>query len=349
MTKWIDLEQLTHAIKTVIACLIGAVISFYFHFESGPWIVISILVVMTAQIFVGSVLQKAYLRLLGTIIGTLIASITLAIYGPKPIPILMTIAIATFFFSYLATTKESLSYTGTLGAVTTTIILFAPNPTLHLAFQRSLEIGLGILIATVVSNFVFPIHARTHLRRSQITTLKRLRDYYIDCLIAKVNLETTYFQDAEENIALLLVKQRQLAKEAKRELLDRRYDPEHFSLTLMNEKQLLRSINFMHDALQRIDQSKSFFAQSSPLYSFNEAVVAEFNKLIQTIEEDQPGSNPIDLPSLTDIKIARNSPVYTPQEVLHLDGFIFGAERLIECLTNLASLFSISFQKPDFS
>src|SRR5579862_2186173 len=174
----INLERFIHSIKTAIACIIGFIITKLLGFPSDQWIVITIIVVMCAQLYVGSVLQKAYFRLLGTLIGCLFAAISLMIFGYNYLTALATIAFSSFVFSYAATSRENLIYTGTLGAVTTAIILLGQTPTLKIALERLIEISVGILIATLVSQFILPIHARTHLRKAQADTLKQLLSYY---------------------------------------------------------------------------------------------------------------------------------------------------------------------------
>src|SRR4029078_5567726 len=116
------------------------------------------------QIYVGSVIRKVYLRFIGTIIGCLFAAVTLATLGHTYSSILIAIALSTFIFSYFAIGQESFGYAWTLGAVTTVIIMLGQNPTLFFATQRFLEISAGLLIAALVSQFILPIHAGTHLR-----------------------------------------------------------------------------------------------------------------------------------------------------------------------------------------
>src|SRR5436190_3578629 len=126
LTRFFD-ERLIHSFKTLIACLIGLALAKLSHLPSGQWIVITIIVVMCSQLYVGSVLQKSYLRFLGTLVGCLFAIIAILIAPNIQVAILGAIAVSAFVFSYIATGQESYPYTGTLGAVTTVIIMLNPQ------------------------------------------------------------------------------------------------------------------------------------------------------------------------------------------------------------------------------
>lgn len=134
--NWIDTERLIHSFKTSVACIAGFLLAKIVGLRADQWIVITIIVVMCAQLYVGSVMQKSYLRFLGTIIGCLFATITIIFFGDSFLSILITIALSSFIFSYIATSQESLSYMGTLGAVTTIIIMLGQKPTVIFAGEQ---------------------------------------------------------------------------------------------------------------------------------------------------------------------------------------------------------------------
>src|SRR3990167_1937548 len=214
ITTWMDSERFIHSIKTTLACIIGLTISRLIGFPADQWVIITIIVVMCAQIYVGSVLKKSYLRFLGTLIGCLFAMTAIMISNSSDISILLTIGLSSLIFSYIATSQENLSYAGTLGAVTTAIIMLGQVPTLTFAMERFLEISVGLFIATIVSQFILPINARTHLERTQAKTLEQLRDYYTESLVNKNDMEQNSKDELDENIVKSLSKQRQLAKES---------------------------------------------------------------------------------------------------------------------------------------
>src|SRR3989338_7149858 len=74
-------ERFIHGLKTALACLMGFAITKSVHFPVDQWLIITIIVVMCAQLNVGSVIQKSYMRFLGTFTGSLLAALTLLFFG----------------------------------------------------------------------------------------------------------------------------------------------------------------------------------------------------------------------------------------------------------------------------
>ena len=131
-----DNNRLIHSLKTAIAFLIGVVIVRVFHFSpNGQWVLISIVVLMCAQSRVGAVLQKSYMRFLGTILGASIAAFALLVAYPNVVWTTLILCCTAGLFGYLADSPKPISEAATLGAVTTIIILTGQNPS-YLAVRR---------------------------------------------------------------------------------------------------------------------------------------------------------------------------------------------------------------------
>jgi uncharacterized membrane protein YccC len=343
MPKFIETERLVHSLKTAIACSAAYLLSRAVGQPTDQWVVITVMVVMCAQIYVGSIIHKSYLRLLGTLMGCLAATATIFFFNTSFIAILLTIALAGFFFSYLATAKESFNQMGTLGAVTTVIILFGSPPTLSLAGIRFLEISVGILIAAAASQFIFPIHARTHLRRSQAATLGQIKDFYISAVINRFNEDNRADSiELDENIIKSLLKQRQLAKESAPELIGKRFDPDHFSRCMYCEREILRAINFMDMALSRVANIRTLYTAQNPLAPFNTSITQAFDVIIRVLRTNSLTDAHIHLPDVTTMStnLQKTSELANGQH-LYLDGFIFSAEILVTNLHELAVLYKI--------
>lgn len=354
--KWFESERLIHSIKTTIACTCGILLaSIVGRVAAAQWIVITIIVVMCAQIYVGSVLNKAYVRFLGTFIGCLLAIFVLIIFGHNDITILATVGIASFIFSYIASgTNESMMYAGTLGAVTTTIIMLGQHPTITYAIERFSEISIGILIATLVSQFILPIHARSHLQATQAKTFKKLTEYYIACMVLKdENSETISpisYNELDESIIKLLSQQRQLAKQANREPLGQSFDPKHFIQLLQCEKEILRAIDYLHQALEHIGHLKDTIFQSSALQCFDQGILHSLDVLTKAIE-DAPlkiEDMVIVIPTASILKQAiTDLTQLSQQDLLYLNGFLFSAFMLENSLIKLAKLYGLRIKAYD--
>lgn len=337
-------ERLIHAIKTVLACLLGLLVAKEFSFATTQWIVITVLVVMCAQIYVGSVLQKSLLRFLGTLIGCSFAVIALALFGGTDVAIVLAIISAGFIFSYLGTLQENFSYASTLGAVTTAIIMLGPHPTIMLAGERVLEIATGLIIATVVSQFILPIHARTHLRRAQAETLQQLSNFYQQTMITPHTVQDApSYHELDEAIVKSLLKQRQLAKESIREPFGIPFNTRTFLEILACEREMLRAIIFMHLALIRIHTASTTFKRSTAAMAFNQQIMETFNTLINLLKTKKKVEAHIHIPALTSLKneIHQNVNAPTPEDIIYMDGLLFSAEVLTTSLRKLSTLHHI--------
>ncbi|VVC76752.1 Inner membrane protein YeeA [Aquicella siphonis] len=345
LNRFIDIERLIHSTKTAIACVIGIFLFNLIGIPAAQWIVITVIVVMCAQIYVGSVMQKSYLRFLGTLIGCLFAAFTLTVAGSSKLAIMVTVTLSSFVFSYIATGRENLTYTGTLGAVTTAIIMLNVQPTLFVATQRFLEISAGILIAAIVSQFILPIHASTHLRRAQAKTLEQLRDYYIRSMINHQPGEQDQdYQELDENIVKSLLKQRQLAKESRSEPLGSDFDPTHFMQSLYCEREMPRAITFMHNAISHVKKAAVIFHQMPGSHQFNETIIQSLNTLIAVIAAEEAPQDHIHIPSLEPLKeeLQKHIEAPTREELIYVDGLLFCAEVLLNSLARLAALYHVN-------
>lgn len=350
ISNWLNPERLIHSIKTVIACGIGIAFARLIGFPADQWIIITIIVVMCAQIYVGSVIQKAYWRFLGTLVGCLFATTALITMGNSDISVLAAIGLSSFIFSYVATQQENLTYAATLGAVTTAVIMLGHEPTTTFAAERFLEISIGLFIATFVSQFILPIRASTHLRRAQAATLRQLRDYYQAALAQPNDNDTIDYHELDEQIAKSIIKQRQLAKESTSEKqLGSSFDIEHFTKSLYCERECLRAITFMHNALTHVKSASTLFAQSREAQSFNNDVATAFETIANVIAANKPTQQPLLIPSINGfrLEIQKDINFIHPDDILYLDGFLFTAEVLANNLAALAFLYHIPISATD--
>lgn len=322
------LERFIHSLKTVLAVGIGFLVVHFITFPADQWIIITILVVMCTQLYVGSVLQKSFLRFVGTTIGCLFAIICLEFFGLSAFNIGVALAVSSFCFSFIGSSQENLAYAGTLGAVTVPIILLGQHPTVLFAASRFLEISLGLLIATLVSQFILPIHARTHLKRAQIATLKELQSYYTKTIIDANN--HLKHEEQDEKIVKSLLKQRVLAKDSVNEPLGQRLNPKHFAQCLYCEREILRAITFMHLAQTHLTHETE--AVNDEFKLFHEAVNKAFAELIGLLKKKSDTTNFTKISPPTSLLTANTT------DRLYLDGYLFNAEILSCNLNRLAGL-----------
>lgn len=242
--KMLAADQAINAYKTSFACILGLILIHLFNIPNAQWVIITVVVVMSAQINLGSTLQKSYMRLLGTIMGAALAAITLYLFGTSPVAGYFTIILACLIFTYMAGLTSNFSQAGSLGAVTVVIILMSPQASLFSAAIRTGEILLGILLALLVSNFIFPIHAKKKLKIHMANTIRKLRSYYHAALAH----QTKQSLILEEELMEAFAEQKKLINEAVVEPMVGRHKSK-FKKILLCEKHLFREISIMQNYL----------------------------------------------------------------------------------------------------
>lgn len=332
-------ERLIHSVKTALACLVGFIISNPMHFQATQWIIITALVVMAAQMNVGSMMQKSYMRFLGTLTGSLVAILTLKLFGNDPLINLGVVLMAAMFFSFIATSDKSYNESGTLGAVTVTIILFGQNPTVLTGVERFFEISLGILIAAIISQFILPVHAKNHLRRNQAATIKKIHAFYQNLFSRTPSLDNVNaLGNLDEQIVKSLIMQRKLAGEAHREKLGKSFNMDFFQQSLWCEKDIIRSIVFMFYAYQQIAELKLIQENEQTLEFFNQQISDFLQAMYQGIENNKkPEENLLPKegllkPIFLDVSLLKY------EERTAMDTFIFCAGMLVDRLDKMAGL-----------
>lgn len=343
----IDKNRIIHSLKTAIACLIGFFISKFFNLHTNQWVLITIIVVMCAQSRVGALLQKSYMRLAGTFIGAIITIGVLIIYGTDPLAILLTVCLSAAFFSYIAEGSSLISEAGTIGAVTVAIVLLGQEPTFSVVFLRLIEILLGMVIAFLVSRFLWPVHAKKRLFYSIVNTLHHLKKLYSAIEPINNQEDSAVVEQREEQIIAAMLLQRKLFEEAIKESFNSNVFIREFKTILRGERELLRSISLMHHASHSLSFAKlTAFYHLSELKLFHQQIEEAFIKLIEHVEKNKIQGN--ELPSLVNLqtdwqkvlkgKMVSVSDDILEEDILHIDTFIFAAKRLIQQLNLLMKI-----------
>ncbi len=335
--SFIDHERILHSIKTAFAVLIGFIITKFIHLPVDQWLIITIIVVMCAQVNVGSVLQKSYMRFLGTLAGSICAILTLQFANKDPVIIAIVISLSAMIFSYIATSKAIFAEAGTLGATTVVIILIAQNPSLPSALGRFFEITMGLVIAALASQFIFPIHARALLRRLQAKNFQQIALYYQTIFLKEPSAENNKFcMELDEKISASLTNQRKLATDAAREPIGKKFHHKKFITSLNCSREIFRSIIFMHYAKDYSNETKKILSNET-FKQFHEKIFSILNEIsVHFGEKNFPA---IELPALSSLQgIIHSTKNLSREDVLHIDGFLFCAEVLLDRLQVLQKI-----------
>ncbi|MGB8286286.1 MAG: FUSC family protein [Candidatus Aquirickettsiella gammari] len=343
----LDNDRLVHSLKTAIALLFGLLFSYFFKLPlQGQWVLISILVVMCAQSRVGAILQKSYMRFLGTVIGAIVASLTLWLVYPNVVYTTLILCVATMLFSYIADSPSTWSEVGPLGAVTLVVIVVAQNPSFNTVMSRFLEINLGIVIALLVSRFIWPLHSRTQLRYILIHTLHELKNLakQLEAFTSvKADKADKSYELFEDNVLNYIGIQKKLFDEVMRETFGRSNLGQIFQNILYEEREILRGINLMKNALMHFsDQDILLLNQQSQVQKIYQMEQHLFQVGIDILEnkKNKQEVNPLEGWSdwKKEIQSALKPLAANISDQFAIDLFIFSANRLLTQLYALIIL-----------
>lgn len=287
---------LINSLKTTFACLLGLLITTLLQIRQPQWVLISTLIVMSSQYRLGGALQKGYARLFATVVGSCLASGILFLFVGHPLLLHLVLFIFIASFTYLATTSAENSYAYSLGAVTMVIILVTSNPQLSNAFDRIIEILLGVSIGILVSRYVLPIHAEKILYRNMAYTLEILKKIYTLSISEKktFNLNNRTI-DLEEEIILHFSQQAQLLKEACAESSALKKNKFKYIVIIRLERRLLRSIYMLHLTL-RLSLSKFHEIIAMPKFkALHQGIAIKIEELSKKICDHNVKLSPIEL------------------------------------------------------
>ncbi|RCI05203.1 hypothetical protein CU098_013114 [Rhizopus stolonifer] len=181
------------SIGFIIAAIFVVVSPLSDVFANAFWIGISVVTVLDNT--VGGLVNLSLQRLLGTIIGgvssIVVMTITRAIFQPswdhRAIILLCFLMFVQVFFIAKIKIKPNTAYAGSIGLLTTVIILLSGyseliqnrlSYTAELGSWRTLNLIIGIVISLIVSVFVFPVKASSVMRKNLGKAMEDAADLY---------------------------------------------------------------------------------------------------------------------------------------------------------------------------
>ena len=155
---WERKRLLIHAAKTSLAAALCWWIALRFGLHDGYWGAISAIIVLQSNF--GATITASRDRILGTLIGAAFG-FAFSLFGTLPWNYILAVLLAVILCGLLGLRNSS-----RLAGVTITIIMLVQQTGSHwlLALHRVGEVMLGIVVAILVSTFVFPDRARLRLR-----------------------------------------------------------------------------------------------------------------------------------------------------------------------------------------
>ncbi|KTD65439.1 FUSC family protein [Legionella shakespearei] len=165
------------ALRTAIAALVAVLISFKFHLQTPYWSGMSVVIV--SNLYTGSIIDKAMMRIIGTIAGAFLGFYVAGIVANSFLLYLsscfLIIAVSVYYYNY-----SKYGYAYLLGALCAFIVIsqLALNPqnALMVAIWRPVEIGIGVLVSAISAYAVFPNHLKDNI-------LVQVHDIFADFIV----------------------------------------------------------------------------------------------------------------------------------------------------------------------
>jgi uncharacterized membrane protein YgaE (UPF0421/DUF939 family) len=284
---WYFSPKVVNGLKTALACLIGYLLYLWTPLPQAQWIVITILVVMSAQTSIGSLFLKAKMRFWGTVCGALASSAIILISGGHPVGLAISLFVMTAIFAYIAGTPGDVSYLGTLGAVTVAIIILNPVANLVTVAERFSEIMLGIIISFLVSYLIFPVRSHTIFLLNLENTLIYLQEYFLSCFKELIPDLNTPLHDLNEKVLGIFSQQRRLIQETGLELGKKRKDKENFQRIMNAERRVYRGLNLIYYSLHATPSTRKLIQSLNGFEEFKNEASNHFVVLANKIKNKE--------------------------------------------------------------
>ncbi|MET1079082.1 MAG: FUSC family protein [Pseudomonas sp.] len=154
-----DLSAVQFAVKTLLGAGLALWLALRLGLEQPQWALMTAFII--AQPLSGMVLQKGLARLLGTLVGTLMAVLLMGLFAQAPELFLLSVALWLGLCTAASTLwRSAWAYAFVLAGYTVAIIglpaLAQPLSVFDQAVARCTEISLGILCATASSALLWP-------------------------------------------------------------------------------------------------------------------------------------------------------------------------------------------------
>lgn len=337
--KQSNIISLINSFKTALACLIGLTVTTLAHVPSPQWTLVTILVVMVTQNRVGGAIRKGSSRFFATITGALLGALILFLFAQHIYVLYALLVICIFVLTYFAGIVKNYQDAFTLSSVTIVMILVTNNPQLHHAYDRFIEIMLGVIIALSVTKFIFPIHSKLILRGNLASILRQTSELYAQAICKKQSLHSiSQYSSLEESIVQNLTLQPILLQEALLESIKFKKKKSHFTTIHGLERRLLRAIYLLYEAVKAPNALLKIILRSEDFVLLNQDIIQTMQNIIEKLETKKVTSVQPDMKVHLNkiiLTIKNNWPNTDFAEQIKLGAFIFCTQYLLKILHRL--------------
>jgi uncharacterized membrane protein YccC len=241
-------EHLRQAIKTGIAGSVSLCLAELFRLHEGYWAVISAVIVMQSSI--GAAIGAAWSRMAGTAIGAFIGALFAAFWGVNVPSFGLAVTITVLVCAFLGLLD---SYR-LAGATVAIVMLFGrADVTWIVALHRFLEVSLGVVVALLVTVFIWPSRARKNLHNGIADVIVLLHSLYLAAVNRYLEGIGTPVDDLRARVAGIVQSNENLLKQT---MYEPRLGPEQKEL-------LMLFMEHAHRILHVVDSLESAVRESA--------------------------------------------------------------------------------------
>ncbi|KTD27468.1 FUSC family protein [Legionella maceachernii] len=235
------------ALRTAIATLIAVLIAFFLHLDKPYWS--GMTVVILANVYTGSIIDKAILRIVGTVIGACMGYFLAGLVVNSLLLYLLAnfllISLAVYYYNF-----SPHAYAYLLGALAAFFVIsqlaVSSDEAFYVAIWRSVEIALGVLVSAVAALFIFPNKIQDSLINDVNSIFDQLSDL-LDQLHQLLLMDKSSIQELSTNNFQLrkkIKKSTEIIGFMRRELGIKRERIDQFRVLLDQFYALSRSITY---------------------------------------------------------------------------------------------------------
>lgn len=234
-------EHFRQAVKTGIAGVISLLLARVFGLHEGYWAVISAVIVMQSSI--GAAINAAWSRMAGTAIGAFMGALFAALGGVNAPSFGLAVSITVLICAFLGLLD---SYRLASATVAIVMLFGRPDVSWIVALHRFLEVSLGVVVALLVTVFIWPSRARKNLHNGITDLIVLLHSIYLASVNRYMEGIETPVDELRTRVAGIVQSNENLQKQT---LYEPRLGPEQKELLMLLMEHAHRIIHAL-DALE---------------------------------------------------------------------------------------------------
>lgn len=198
-------QIMLRVLRSFLTCVLIILITWYYQIPERAWALISVWVVTIEYNTIGGVITKSLVRLYGTLLSAVYATVIIYFFGNNALINILAILPGAYFFAYYFLDREN-AYIGIIGVVTLSMVLVNYYQ-IDLALLRLFNVCIGILASILMICIFYPQYARDQLVKAQsqfVNAFSHILENYLDVSKSVEKAKEDYLnyeQDMIQNFA----------------------------------------------------------------------------------------------------------------------------------------------------